>query len=251
MYTPRTESVVVLDNVPAAPGVRLLTLTAPRAWTFRPGQVAELAADPGTEGFFAIASAPAEVAAESGRLAFLVKAEGSDSEPLMRLATGAAITLRGPFGEGFDLPSPVAKHDLLFITAGTALAAIRSAVVEAIGHGACARVAVVIGLRHAADLCFADEVLAWQQRGVHVRLALSYGEADIELALPLRAERGRVQAQIADIANADTHVFIAGSEELEDNVTFVLVAAGVKPHNIQRNYRPDGRSEAPAALGDG
>lgn len=242
MHTPQSESVTVLANVPAAPGVRLLTLTVPAAWSFRPGQVAELLTDPGTEGYFAIASAPHETAAEPGPLAFLVKAEGSDSEPLMHLHPGAAITLRGPFGAGFELPSPVAQHDLLFVTAGTALAAIRSAVLESLHAGAGARIAVVIGLRHAADLCFADEVAAWQARGVHVRLALSYGEADIALALPFRVRRGRVQQHLADLVHAGTHAFLAGSEELEDDVTRVLVASGVEPAHIQRNYRPDGRA---------
>jgi len=131
----------------------------------------------------------------------------------------------------------------LFTATSASIAAIRSAVTEALHQGAGPRMAVVIGLRHAADLCFADEVVTWQERGVHVRLALSYGEADIDLALPLRAGRGRVQAHLADLAQADTHAFLAGSEELEDDVTRVLVASGVAPAHIQRNYRPDGRGE--------
>jgi len=243
MYTPGSHSTVVADNALAAPGVRLLRLAAPPSWSFRPGQVAELATSPGTDSYFAIASAPSEVAA-SGRLAFLVKAEGSDGEPLMRLAPGAPVTLRGPFGAGFELPAPAPAHDLLFVAAGTSLAAIRGAVVEALHDGASSRIAVVIGLRQATDLCFAEEVVAWVERGVHVRLALSHQSADLDHT-PLRRlhrGRGRVQAQLADLAGAATHAFIAGSEALEDDVTRILVASHVDARNIQRNYRPDGRA---------
>lgn len=243
MHTPSNELPVVVDNVAAAPGVRLITLSLPASWHFRPGQVAELATAPGTEGYFAIASAPFEAAA-SDRLGFLVKAGGSDSEPLMHLLPGAPITLRGPFGAGFDLPSAISEHDLLFVTAGTAIAAIRSVVGEALNAGARSRVSVVIGVRHAADLCFPNELVAWHERGVNVRVALSYGEADLDLALPLSAGRGRVQAHLAALVSPTTRAFIAGSEELEDEVTAVLVAGGVDVRHIQRNYRPDGRITA-------
>jgi len=238
----KPDSAVVFDNVAAAPGVRLLTLSLSSPWPFQPGQVAELATTPGTEGYFAIASAPSE-AITSGRLAFLVKAGDSDSEPLMRLTAGASITVRGPFGAGFDLSVASGDHPLLFVTAGTALAAIRSAVVEALGRFAGPRVSVLIGVRHATDLCFTNELVAWQGRGVDVRIALSYGDSDLDLALPLRAARGRVQVHLSALVSPTTHAFIAGSEELEEAVMAALVAGGVPVRHIQRNYRADWRRE--------
>ncbi len=222
-------STVVIDNAEAAPSVRRLVLAEPPGWSFVPGQVAELATTPGTEGFFAIANAPIE----GGGLVFLIKAADSDSAPLMALARGAAINLRGPFGAGFSLPD--ADGDLLFVTAGTALGAIRSAVVSALARSP-RSIAVAIGVRHAADLCFADDIAAWRARGVVVRVSLTRPAAG--------HLEGRVHAHLADLAHAGTHAFIAGSEALEDEATAVLVAAGVRPENIQRNYRPDARNTA-------
>jgi len=50
-----------------------------------------------------------------------------------------------------------------------------------------------------------------------------------------------VQAQLGAMIEPDATVFIAGSEALEDEVSAILVAAGVHPSRIQRNYRPDQR----------
>ncbi len=220
-------STVVIDNAEAAPAVRKLVIAAPPEWSFVPGQVAELATTPGTEGYFAIANAPIE----EGGLVFLVKASDSDSAPLMLLDPGASLTVRGPFGAGFSLPD--GDGDLLFVTAGTAIGAIRSAVVSALARNT-RRIAVVIGLRNAADLCFADDIAGWRARGVLVRVSLTQPTPGF-LA-------GRVQPHLADLAHPDTHAFIAGSEALEDEVTAVLLDHGVRPENIQRNYRPDARN---------
>src|SRR5262245_24657207 len=89
---PSTTSAIVLSNDPAIDGVRLIVLAPEAAWPYAPGQVAELSLGPGSEGYFAIASAPSE----APPIAFLVKAEGSPSEPLMRLEPGAEVKLAGP-----------------------------------------------------------------------------------------------------------------------------------------------------------
>lgn len=220
-------STVVIDNAEAAHAVRKLVIAAPPEWSFVPGQVAELATTPGTEGFFAIANAPIE----PGGLVFLIKAADSDSAPLMTLGPGATITVRGPFGAGFSLPE--SDGDLLFVTAGTAIGAIRSAVVSALARNP-RSIAVVIGVRHAEDLCFADDIAAWRRRGVIVRVSLTKHVVGFL--------EGRVHGHLPDLVHADTHAFIAGSEALEDEATAVLIEHGVRPENIQRNYRPDARN---------
>ena len=227
-------SMIVVANVPAATGARLVTVEAPTAWTFRVGQVVELATTPDTAGYFAIASAPSELGCG---LSFLVKAGDSDSAPLMALSPGQAVLVRGPFGAGFELPAGVPP--LLFVTAGSALGAVRSAIVERLAERRADRIALVVGARTLADLAFADELARWQAAGVRVRVALSGGDPPALWPLPIG--RGRAQAQLADLAGPGTHAFIAGSEALEDEVTAALIAHGVSPENIQRNYRPDSR----------
>jgi anaerobic sulfite reductase subunit B len=242
--TPRSSTARLLANAEASPDTRTLTVALPAPWTFEPGQVVELAAGPGTAGYFAIASAPSEAGAgpDEVRLDFLIKAGGSDSEPLMHLAPGASLTVRGPFGRGFSLPPPAARHPLLFVTAGTALSAVRSAVIEALarGHDPSA-IALVIGVREASDLGFVRDIAAWVLRGVRVRVAVSHGPL---LGEPTPARvRGRVQAHLGDLITPATRAFIAGSEALEDDVSAALVAAGMPVARIQRNYRPDQRAE--------
>jgi NAD(P)H-flavin reductase len=236
--SPSACSAIVVSNQVVARGVRLLTLTPPAAWPFRPGQVAELSIEPGSEGYFAIASAPAE----GLPIAFLVKAEGSTSESLMRVGTGAQVALRGPFGAGFSWPEggyPPTER-LLFVAAGTAVGAARSAIVELLAQGTPpARLGLLLGVRHLSDVCFADEIAAWHARGVDVRVCLSQRQLDPGAPFPLAP--GRVQAYLAAHADPATRVFIAGSEALEDEVTLALVSLGVGLERIQRNYRPDAR----------
>lgn len=228
----------VVANTLEVDGVRRLGVTPRRPWRFAAGQVAELSAGPGTEGYFAIATSPHE----GPPLVFLIKAEGSDSKPLMLLAPGAEVTLRGPFGTGFSLPAATVARDLLFVTAGTAIAAARSAIGEALAEGGDTRVTLVVGVRRLADLCLRDELAAWRRRGVEVCVCVS-GDDDLERsATPFTLARGRVQAHLGPHIRPTTRAFIAGSEELEDEVTDALVRLGAPPDRIQRNYRPDYRA---------
>lgn len=227
----------VTANLAAASGVRRLILEPLVHWSFRAGQVAELVAEPGTEGYFAIASAPIELP----RLSFLIKAGGSASEPLMALAEGRALTIRGPYGRGFDIPS-VPRSPLVFIAAGTAIAAARSGLLHALGDVEVVppgSLALVVGVRHEADLCFADELLALARRGVVIRVAVSRPEAPLT-APHLR--HGRVHDHLADLVTPATLAFLAGSDAFEDDVEAALGTLGVGHAQIQRNYRPDHRS---------
>lgn len=212
-------------------------------WLHRPGQVAELATAAGEEGFFAIASPPAC----GHRLTFLVRAGGTLSEPLMSLRVGESLLVRGPHGRGYELDradSPSAP--LLLVGVGSALSALRSALLDALASGA-RPVTLVLGVRTAQDLAFADELPGWLARSVRVVLVESrrldptgpqvHPAGGTVLA-------GHVQDHLGPIAATlpGALALLAGSEEFEDEVTEVLVRAGVAHHRIQRNFRPDGRT---------
>jgi NAD(P)H-flavin reductase len=258
---PSSSTARLLDTRVAAPGVVQLTLALAPPWRFIPGQVAELAAGPGTAGYFAIASAPRESSAlaDAVRLSFLVKAAGSDSQPLMYLRPGDELAVNGPYGRGFELDATIdhaldhalgGEAPILFVTAGTAFAAVRSALAELIDGGARhPAMSVLVGVRDMADLCFVEDVARWSERGVGFRVALS---SDGALAPPpelvdrpgVSFVRGRVQTQLPLVVAPGASAFLAGSEALEDEVSALLVAAGVALGRIQRNYRPDHRDAA-------
>lgn len=228
-------------------------------WIHRPGQVAELAVVPGEEGFFAIASPPAD----GRRLTFLVRAGGSISAPLMALQPGDELFVRGPLGRGYDLGAGVPAGPLLLVGVGSALSALRSALGDALGVGS-RPITLVLGVRTRADLAFADELAHWRSRGVAVHLIESRASresstidqpvagsaspvcemaADQDSAIA-SVRPGHVQDHLGPIAAAlpGALALLAGSEEFEDEVTSILVAAGIERARIQRNFRKDGRA---------
>lgn len=245
---PSTAIARVLDNRHAAREATLLTLILPGPWPFTPGQVVELAVGPGNAGYFAIASAPSEARTESSetRLRFLVKAKGSESEPLMCARAGDEVSVAGPLGRGFELPSPDRAVSLLFVSGGTAFAAVRSALAELMSNPRDGRaITVVTGVRDLADLGFVADITCWAAHGVVFRVAVTSGPLTPPAALHERAGisivRGRVQAHLDDLVVPDTLAFIAGSESFEEEVGAALADAGLPAERVQRNYRPDAR----------
>jgi len=224
----------VVDNARAAEGIRRLALVAPPGWEHRPGQVAALGRAPGPTGYFAIATAPHEPS-----LAFLIK-EGPDTLALTAAEPGAGVMLAGPHGPGFALPDPALGERLVFVGAGTALAALRSGLVAALRSYAPSALALVIGVRRPRELAFADELDAWSAAGVEVRVVASRAEPD------WRGPRGWVQDHLGTLLGPWAWVFVAGSEALEDAVEAAALGAGVLAERVQRNYRPDRRSATPA-----
>ncbi|MFO0748990.1 MAG: FAD-dependent oxidoreductase [Myxococcota bacterium] len=223
----------VLANAEETPGVRRLVLARPSGWSYRPGQVAELVRGPGTEGYFALASAP-----EEDDLAFLLKPAGTPSGAIAEALPGEEVEVRGPFGAGFELPDDVAAP-LLFVGAGTSIAALRSGVASAFAtRGALAGVTLACGVRRPEDLAFRSELARWQERGLGLRIVVSRPEPSDGWSGPT----GWVQAWLSDLATRDSWAFIAGSDAFEDAVEAALVAAAVPRERIQRNYRRDWRT---------
>lgn len=219
----------ILASRPDPSGAHRLELLLPPGFRHRPGQVVEVSIGPGAEGYFAIASPPAEAPV----LTLLVGRGGTISAPLVALPAGAELKVRGPFGLGYDLPER--PGPVLLVGVGSAIGALRAALIEVLarGHGP---VTLLLGVRTASEVAFADELAGLAARGARVLIAESQAPSGAELP-------GRVQRHLAPLA-ADHRgglVLLAGSEELEDDVTRRLVALGFPLGNIQRNFRPDQR----------
>lgn len=227
---------VVLTNRPEGRDARRLDIQVDGPWAHRPGQVAELSVTRGDEGYFAIASPPGE----GGRLSFLVRAGGSLSEPLMTLPVGAEVSVSGPWGRGYDLDARgTDTRPLLLVGVGSALGALRSPLLDALATRVHWPVTLVLGVRTLDDVGFADELDAWRAAGAEIHLVVSRSE---HVPSP-SCFRGHVQDHLVALASrsAGALVLLAGSEAFEDEVTAVLVGAGVATDRIQRNFRPDGR----------
>jgi len=240
---PTTRTAQVVASSSESEGVARLEVVIPGPWRHRPGQVAELSIAPGKDGFFAIASAPHE----APRLVFLIKAGGSISPQLMALNPGDCVTLRGPFGRGYEptattRANPVTVAPLLLVGVGTALGALRSALVDALEASPRRPIALLVGIRRPEELCFSEELRAWQLRGVAIHLVASRGGPAWDGLV------GHVQDHVSAVVTALSQsgpplCLIAGSEAFEDDLTEHLVALGVPPASIQRNFRPDARDQ--------
>ncbi len=239
-----SRTVQVVASSTECDGVSRIEVALTGPWRHRAGQVAQLSLAPGEDGFFAIASAPHE----APNLTFLVRAGGSISPQLMALLPGDDLSLSGPFGRGYELsaltvtgrPSP---PPLLLVGVGTALGALRSALVDALETSPARAITLLLGIRRPEELCFAEEMPAWRQRGVAIHIVASRGGPSWPGLV------GHVQDHMPAVVDAVSRggaplCLLAGSEVFEDELTEHLIAAGIPSSAIQRNFRPDARDLA-------
>jgi len=140
--------------------------------SFLPGQLFLV----GLPGF---GEAPISICAGDGvTFELCVRAVGNLTNALHRLTAGDAMTIRGPFGRGFDL-SALKRHDLLFVAGGIGMVPMRSLVravlAERDAYGA---LTLMYGAKTPAELLFTGEMDAWSEAGVDVRLTIDRPHPD-------------------------------------------------------------------------
>jgi sulfhydrogenase subunit gamma (sulfur reductase) len=125
---------------------------------FTSGQFAEYSVFGIGEATFCISSSPTR----PGHLEFAVKRVGKVTGALHRLAPGAEIGFRGPFGNGFPMDYLAGKN-LVFIAGGIGLAPLRSLLWNVLDNrDLYGKVDVIYGARSPADLCFKYDLKSWE-----------------------------------------------------------------------------------------
>lgn len=120
--------------------------------------------------YFAIASPPYQI----HFLEILVKRGKGVSERLFTLASGAEITFEGPFGCGFPL-DPHKEMNLLFVGVGTAIAPLRSTLLEALNRrDEFGQIDLYFGTLTPDHLYFGAELAAWHAQGVNVVITVTF-----------------------------------------------------------------------------
>ncbi len=220
----------VIECRAEAKDVTRLVVDVDESWQHGLGQVAELSTREGSAGYFAIASSPKE-----RPLTFLAKVGSSILEDL---EVGSPLTLRGPLGRGFEFLASGAKapQHLLLVGVGTAIGALRGALVEALERTCFETVTLLVGVRERGTVCFEEESAEWRRLGVRVFVTTSR-----ESHPPFAS--GRVQAHLGNalVDPSKTLVLLAGTDTFEDELTCVLNELGVPVEQIQKNFRPDSR----------
>jgi len=174
IYLPHLATITEIE--PQTPDTTMLRVvlddsTLAQAFTYRPGQFAELS-------IFGVGECPISIAStptRKGFLEFCVRAVGQVTNALHELDVGSKIGVRGPYGNSFPLPE---LKNLLFIGGGIGLAPLRSLinyVVDRRDHYG--EVELVYGARSPQELVFKDELKLWdEQKGVTVYLTVDRGD---------------------------------------------------------------------------
>jgi NAD(P)H-flavin reductase len=225
--------VPVVEAKLAAARQVLLTLDAPHhkdAHTI-PGQYARLAFEDGVPRPYAIACAPGK---HQGRFEFLLKVPEERVGPLLALGAGDKVAMSKPQGKGFPIECVERGTALWLFAAGSGIAPLR-AVVEALlpKRAELAELVLHYGVRHADELAFTASFGDWAGHGVRVVPTVSK-----PLPGTWSGKVGRVQDHLPTQFEKPANVvaFVCGLPEMDRDVAAALLARGVGPQQVSRNW---------------
>ncbi|MGB9699458.1 MAG: FAD/NAD(P)-binding protein [Thermodesulfobacteriota bacterium] len=126
----------------------------------QPGQFVEVSLLGIGEAPISISSSPTK----KGSFELAVRAVGNVTNALHKLAKGALIGIRGPFGKGFPVEEMKGK-DLLFVAGGIGLVPLRSLINYVLDKRSdFGRVLILFGAKTPAEQLFLDELALWRTR---------------------------------------------------------------------------------------
>lgn len=127
-------------------------------FVFAPGQFNMLYA-------FGTGEVPISISGDPTRpqiLVHTIRALGTVTNAIARLAVGATLGIRGPYGNGWPLEQ-AAGRDVLIIAGGLGIAPLRPVVYQALARREqFGRVTILYGARSPSDLLFARELESWR-----------------------------------------------------------------------------------------
>lgn len=225
MTEPRTATVARVEHAALEQSILALEHDAVlEAAHTRAGQYCQLVLDaPALDGHFALIDPPG-----AGPLRFLLRAGGPAADALRQIPAGTRIRVHGPMGPGFPVERAQGR-DVLLVSAGAGLAAIRPVLLLLVPYGA-KNVWLYHGTRTLAHVPFARDLEHAHRQGARVTLAVSRE--------PGAAFAGRVHAAIArdrpDLRGAVA--FLCGQSAMVDTLRDELPSFGLDPGEIYVNY---------------
>jgi NAD(P)H-flavin reductase len=138
---------------------------------WQPGQFGQFTVFGAGESVFAIANKPwhPNGGVEPPTIECTFRAIGKVTNALRAMSEGQTVGFRGPYGNHFPLDDWTGKH-LVFIGGGIGMAALRSAMLEAIDRKAeFGEILILNGARTVGDMVYKEEMPRWQEvEGVRV-----------------------------------------------------------------------------------
>jgi len=168
--------------------------------------------------------------------------EGVCSNYLCDLHVGDEVTLTGPVGKRFLLPTNPADHDYIFIATGTGIAPFRAMISDLIKAGMPSRVALLMGAPYESDLLYHDTLSMWADEYP----SLSYHTAISRHTSPDQPEKLYVQDRLKEdfdelgfLLNSErTLIYICGIAGMELGV-FQTLARLLEPEKLAQYLQID------------
>lgn len=147
---------------------------------------------------------------------------GPGSTFLHEVAPGTTLQCIGP--QGFFTRAASSTSPSLFIATGTGVTPMRSMIEAAVAAGATAPMWLLFGVRHEADVLYADEMLALAKQHPSIRFEPTLSQPGDRWS----GRRGYVQAHVKELwagltaLGGTPHAYICGLERMVGSVREIL-----------------------------
>jgi len=169
LYVPRPAYIESVRQLTKAERLFRIRLEDDKWSGHEPGQFVQVSIFGAGEAPFSICSA-AEAVKDGFELC--IRRIGSVTGVLHLLGEGARISVRGPYGHGFDL-DVLAGRDVLFIAGGIGLAPLRSLIQHCLVHKSdFGSLTLLYGAKNPGEMLFRDEFDKWAVDGFTVHLTV-------------------------------------------------------------------------------
>lgn len=217
----------LVASTPAGTDLTRLVFAEPAEGHIAPGQFVQVTVGDTPPAYFALANPP------GASIELLIKrTPGSAAAQLADLALGARVPVTSALGGGFPLDR-VAGLPLVLLVNGSGLSAARPVVLAEIAAGLTRSVTLYLGVLSPDRTPLADELGAWQQAGVTVKIVVDAGYAG-DWAGP----RGFVQhaAHADGLVRGDVGVVLVGVPGMIATARELWLAAGAPAEHLLTNY---------------
>jgi NAD(P)H-flavin reductase len=160
-------------------------------------------------------------------IAHTVRAVGNVTDALTRLAEGAQVFIRGPFGTPWPVDS-VAGRDVVIVAGGLGLASQRAAIRQLARRSDGGRTIVLHGAKRPDGLLYAAEYAAWRAAGIDMQTVVDEGDHTWQ------GRVGLVTHLLADLplSGPATTILCCGPDRMMTGVAEAAVRRGVAAESI-------------------
>jgi len=169
--------------------------------------------------------------------AFTIRRAGAVTAALCDRRPGDAVTIRGPFGRGWDLERTRGRH-AIFVAGGIGIAPLRAAIDHTVSHAPHTNttVSVLAGAKDPGDLVFGSWLDAIAGEGVHVGLtvdAVGASEATWHNRIGLVTELIAEAVVRGGVPVDDVVAYVCGPDPMMTATVQAFDRIGVPPGQVQ------------------